>query len=158
LPEGKGLPNLPAESSRKDAVAFDRATVWRLGAGYGDLSQACYLAQISFNGITLETEQMGDLGRAPAYLEFPSNFCARADQFLYAAADLVLRNVTFTLALTQYEGPDRRIVAFSRIFPRLDASTMQLLREIHPSQAALVEQLNDRVVELFERLKNQVLL
>jgi hypothetical protein len=158
LPEGKGLPNLPAEPGRSDVAAFDRTTVWRLGAGYGDLSQACYLARISFNGITLETEQMGDLGRAPAYLEFPGHFCPRADQFLFAAADLVMRNVNFTLALTQYEGPDRRIVAFSRIFPRLDAPTLQLLREIHPSQAALVEELNSRIVELFERLKNQVLL
>ena len=139
-------------------MALDRTTVWRLGAGYGDLSQACHLARLSFNAITLETEQAGDIGRAPAYLEFPSNFCSRADQFLYAAADMVLRNVTFTLALTQYQGPDRRIVAFSRIFPQLDAPTLQMLREIHPSQAALIEQLNARVLALFERLKNQVLL
>jgi hypothetical protein len=158
LPEGKGFPNLPAEPGRSDAVAFDRTTVWRIAAGYGDLSQACFLARISFNGIVLETEQMGDLGRAPAYLEFPSHFCARADQFLYAAADLVMRNVTFSLALTQYEGPDRHVVAFSRVFPELDRPTLQLLREIHPSQAALVEELNARILELFERLKHQVFL
>jgi len=124
LPEGKSGPDLPADTAGKEPAVFDRATVWRLGAGYGDLSQACYLARISFNGITLETEQMGDLGRAPAYVEFPGNFCSRAEQFLYAAADLVMRNVTFTLALTQYEGPDRRVVAFSRIFPRLDTPTL----------------------------------
>jgi len=33
-----------------------------------------------------------------------------------------------------------------------------MLREIHPSQAALVEELNDRIVALFERLRTQVLL
>ena len=156
MPEGKPGPELPAEPQRRDPVAIDRATVWRLGAGYGELSQACYLAQISFNGITLETEQLGDLGRAPAYLEFPSHFCARVEQFLYAAADLVMRNASFTLALTQYEGPDRRVVAFSRIFPKLDAPTLQLLREIHPAQAQLVDELNARMVELLDRLKNQV--
>lgn len=158
MPEGKPRPDLPALPGGSDAAVIDRTTVWRLGAGYGDLSQACFLARISFNAITLETEQMGDMGRAPAYLEFPGNFCSRADQFLYATADLVMRNVSFSLALTQYEGPDRRVVAFSRIFPRLDAPTLQLLREIHPSQAALVEELNARVLELFDRLKNQVLL
>ena len=158
MPEGKGLPGLPADSVPTEPVAPDRATVWRVSAPYPDLNRACFLAQISFNAIVLETEELNNLARAPAHIEFPSSFCGRADQFLYAAADLAMRNVVFSLAITQYEGPDRKVVAFSRVFPELDEPTLRLLREIHPSQAALVEQLNARISEVFERLKKQLLL
>ena len=154
MPEGK----LPAEPARTDPLLFDRSTVWRVAAPYPDLTRACFLAQISFYAVVLETEELSDLARAPAHVEFPSSFCSRADQFLYAAADLAMRNIVFSLAITQYEGPDRRVVAFSRVFPELDEPTLRLLRDIHPSQAALVEELNQRIAAVFERLKKQLFL
>jgi hypothetical protein len=158
LPEGNGRKDLPSQADPNDPAGLDRATVWRVSATYQDLNRACFLAGISFNAMVLETEQVTDLARAPAHIEYPSAFCERADQFLFVGADLAMRNTVFSLAVTQYEGPDRRVVAFSRVFPELDAATLQLLRDIHPSQAALIEQLNQRISEVFERLKQQLYL
>jgi hypothetical protein len=158
VPEGNGRQDLPFQPSPADPAPLDRATIWRVSSNYQDLNRACYAAGLSFNAMVLDTEQVGDIASAAAHIEFPSQFCQRADQFLFVGADLSMRNVGFSLAITQYEGPDRRVVAFSRVFPELDPATRQLLREIHPSQAAMVDELNRRIVELFERLKEQILL
>lgn len=92
-----------------------------------------------------------DLGSATvpkARVRWPSFFCTQAD-YVRILAYLLQNNLPFDLEVAAPEGGSGRY----QLHPPLDPNTAALLQRVDPCQAALMSEMQERVAEVFERLR-----
>lgn len=123
----------------------DVEVIWSIEGPYDSLLDATKAAGINQNSI--------NPGVIDADLVYPSFFCASRSAWLKALAYLYVRNIQFRLFLvgTTPSGTERWRY---RILPGMDPEMLSLMREIDATEARLLENLQDSMKIVTNRLRS----
>ncbi len=117
---------------------------WSVEAPTDILARAAGAARIDRNAVVA--------GAADGELVYPSFFCASRSAWIKALAFLYVRNVDFRLFVFAATAAGAEAWRY-RLYPGMDPSMRALMREIDGWEARRLEAVEDKVVEVFERLR-----
>ncbi|MGQ9368775.1 hypothetical protein [Azospirillum sp. ST 5-10] len=95
---------------------------------------------------------------ADGRLVYPSFFCPASSGWLKVLASLALGDRPFQIILEEVQPADApegddTVVGITKLFPRMDAEVLGLLRTISAADADRIADLSDRIALAFERLR-----
>lgn len=133
---------------------------WIIQAPMAMLDEAREGAGLDPNAVTMADDEAAgsDAWEGDGRLVFPSFFCPVSSDWLKVLASLALNNQPFQIILEEVEpadliGGDDTVIGITRLFPRMDAEVLGLLRTVAASDAERVAEMSDRIALAFERLR-----
>lgn len=137
--------------------SFESGRVWRIKGHKEYLAEACRFAGLDPAAAMLQdVVDLHDRYVDDYFVEFPSPYCQTQAQFVYLIADLAQRRANFELEVRQIDRATNRTLHYSRLYPRLSKSTLDLLAQIDPAKARSLREANLRIEAVFERMRQEL--